>query len=450
MITHIEIDGFKTFHNFSTDLLPFQVFIGPNGVGKSNLFDVIVLLSNLASDNTIYEAFRKSRGDVSELFTRYPDGTRASRMFFCVEMLIEPHIVDDLGSKEEVSSTRLRYQLIIERRPENGFERLYVVQEELKVITGDDDQWVRKNIPTGHRKDWIIRGRRTPYISTVEESGQKIIYRHQDGRQGGKQGTVIGRLERTILSLTNSAEYPTIYAVRREMISWKFLQLDPVRLRTPSSIYSPADLLPDGSNLASVLYRIARDDEFALADISRDMMNLVSGVLEVQVKPVAEREEFIIEVVMTDQTRFSSRVLSDGTLRLLTLVALKNDSTYRGVVCLEEPENGVHPFRLEKIIEFLYSLSTDFKAVAENNAPRQVLMNTHSPYVLPYVPAESLLYLDVAQLNGVRQTYVVPVKPTLIADDARNYFTWHQVQQYLNHDPIANKLEEITALRSSS
>jgi AAA15 family ATPase/GTPase len=41
MLTRIEIDGFKTFREFSADLLPFQVVLGPNAVGKSNLFDAL-------------------------------------------------------------------------------------------------------------------------------------------------------------------------------------------------------------------------------------------------------------------------------------------------------------------------------------------------------------------------------------------------------------------------
>lgn len=61
MITRIEIDGFKSFHQFAVDLRPFQVFIGPNGVGKSNLFDAIVLLSNLSNHVSLYDAFRVSR-----------------------------------------------------------------------------------------------------------------------------------------------------------------------------------------------------------------------------------------------------------------------------------------------------------------------------------------------------------------------------------------------------
>ena len=48
MITRIELDGFKTFQDFSLDLAPLQVIVGANGAGKSNLFDALRLLGRFA------------------------------------------------------------------------------------------------------------------------------------------------------------------------------------------------------------------------------------------------------------------------------------------------------------------------------------------------------------------------------------------------------------------
>jgi len=49
MLTRLEIDGFKTFESLAIDLLPFSVVLGTNAAGKSNLFDAIRLLSQLAT-----------------------------------------------------------------------------------------------------------------------------------------------------------------------------------------------------------------------------------------------------------------------------------------------------------------------------------------------------------------------------------------------------------------
>src|SRR5215471_18956477 len=89
MLTKIEIDGFKTFKDFSVELAPFQVIVGPNGSGKSNLFDALQLLSRVASMD-LYEAFQGLRGNPDEQFMRYPDGKASERIWFAVEVLIDP------------------------------------------------------------------------------------------------------------------------------------------------------------------------------------------------------------------------------------------------------------------------------------------------------------------------------------------------------------------------
>lgn len=67
MITRIEISGFKGFINFSLDLQPFQVIVGHNSAGKSNLFDALILLSKLAEKDVrsaFQEVKRRRRGDL--------------------------------------------------------------------------------------------------------------------------------------------------------------------------------------------------------------------------------------------------------------------------------------------------------------------------------------------------------------------------------------------------
>ena len=65
MLTRIEIDGFKTFENLKIDIDPFVAILGPNASGKSNLFDVIQLLSRLAGSD-VRTAVTGLRGDPEE------------------------------------------------------------------------------------------------------------------------------------------------------------------------------------------------------------------------------------------------------------------------------------------------------------------------------------------------------------------------------------------------
>ena len=93
-----------------------------------------------------------------------------------------------------------------------------------------------------------------------------------------------------------------------------------------------------------------------------------------------------------DGVEFRARDLSDGTLRFLALAVLVEDPSWGGVVCMEEPENGVHPTRLEAMRQLVNDLAVDLNfPVGEDNPLRQVILNTHSPELVGPVPDDSLV-----------------------------------------------------------
>ncbi len=56
------------------------------------------------------------------------------------------------------------------------------------------------------------------------------------------------------------------------------------------------------------------------------------------------------------------------------------DDTHKNLLCYEEPENGIHPFRIQFLTKLLNDLSVDF--VDKCNPLRQILVNTHSPVLV--------------------------------------------------------------------
>ena len=96
MITKIEIDGFKTFEDFSMVFSPFVVIAGTNASGKSNLFDTIRLLSGLA-ENDLKTAFSDQRGSFLELFTKYSSEQSCSKIKISVELFLDRFIKDDFN-----------------------------------------------------------------------------------------------------------------------------------------------------------------------------------------------------------------------------------------------------------------------------------------------------------------------------------------------------------------
>jgi hypothetical protein len=91
-------------------------------------------------------------------------------------------------------------------------------------------------------------------------------------------------------------------------------------------------------------------------------------------------------------TAHAARALSDGTLRFLALAVLELDPRPAGLLCLEEPENGIHPARVPAMLRLLRDIPVDVeREVGADNPPRQVIVNTHSPAVVGQVPDASLL-----------------------------------------------------------
>jgi predicted ATPase len=65
------------------------------------------------------------------------------------------------------------------------------------------------------------------------------------------------------------------------------------------------------------------------------------------------------------------------------------------VICLEEPENGIHPDRIGEMIQLLRDIAVDPNGrIGEDNPLRQVLVNTHSPVVVQNVHPNDLIYID--------------------------------------------------------
>lgn len=447
MITHIELDGFKTFQKFSLDLAPLQVIVGANGAGKSNLFDALQLLARLA-ESDLYSAFEGLRGNVGELFTIRPHGSTADCICLAVEMLVNRKVQDSWGAQEEVRFPRMRYELKITRRADvQGLERLYVEHESLAPIRRGEDRWTKSyDLKTGSA--WIpkMTGGRSPFISTLEEQGVSTLSLHQDGRSG-RRNVVAGQAERTVLSGIQNTEFPHAFAVAEEMRSWRFLQLNPEVLRQPSPMIGPTTLAADGKYLPNVLARMKARDPMLLADVSLDLANLVPGILRVEVEADSASDQYVIWATLEDGRRFSSRVLSDGTLRMLALVTLQNDPDHEGLLCFEEPENGVHPSRLKNMTHLFQYLATDFSDPQQVGLPlRQVLSNTHSPIfishadILPHVLFAHMVTRVVPNDGGQPQrvTRIVPVKPDptqlslLPLSEAERSYTLSEVRAYLD------------------
>jgi predicted ATPase len=484
MLTQIEIDGFKTFKDFQVELAPFQVIVGPNGSGKSNLFDALLLLSHL-TENDLSTAFQGLRGDAGELFTTLPGGKSVDRIRIAVEMLVDRKVRDDLGKEEKLKYTRLRYELEITQGTDiPGLERLYVRHELLQAIPPDKDRWCEKynlSSQNGWLPEYIVPEANfidtgyahypleedvnfhsdTPIINLYPDSN---LYHGEQIREYRAQYNSRG-LQRSVLSSVSTTNYPHIFAAREELRSLRFLHLNPEVLRQPGSIKDPRFLTQDGRNLPTTLVRMQAEDEFAVNDVSLDLANLVPDLTDIELKRDEVRNEYTIWANYMDGRSFSSRVLSDGTLRLPALTILRNDPQFHGILCIEEPENGVNPRYLKKIGRLLRKMATDFDDPEQVDEPlRQVSITTHSPTFIsqPEVIDNLIFAFTVTRVEprqySMEITCMIPVvtpdtQPQLSMnrnrDETMEVYTLDQVIKYLDSEGLDAARELLERARTS-
>lgn len=425
MLTRLRIRGFKNLQDVDIRFGPFTCIAGGNAVGKSNLFDAVMFLGALA-DTPLLEAAMAVRDksarstDVRSLFHATRTG-HVDAISFNAEMIIPSEGVDDLGQPAKASTTFLEYSVRIEfRESDLGRSTLQIADERLDYV-GIREASKRLLFPySGKWVRSVLSGRRTsPFISTEESSSGRMVRLHQDGRAGRARELLASTLPRTVLSTVNAVESPTAVLAKREMQSWRLLQLEPSALRASDPFTTAPTIGSDGSHIPATLYHLKRQAEVAapgefvpdvLASVSSRLAELVDDVHSVSVERDDRRELFTLMVRTKDGTVHPARSLSDGTLRFLALAAIEADPNATGLLCLEEPENGIHPERVVAILQLLRDLAVDMtEPVDIGNPLRQVIINTHSPTVVAQVADDSLLFAERIErlADGDRSSAVI-------------------------------------------
>ena len=417
MITRLQVDGFKNLIDIDLRFGPFTCITGENGVGKSNIFDVLQFLSYLA-DYPVSEAISKIRGregsfmpsvSVTDIFRRV--GSEVSDLItISAEMIISRRGEDDLGQPAEATYNYLKYALELKYNPPNsGRQIVEIMREELVPMKKSE---ASKTLLFPHAYKWrneIIQGKRnTAFISTETNEDETYINLHQDGGSRGKPNPFLAsNLPRTVLSTARYAsETPTVLLVRREMQKWKFLQLEPSALRQPDDLETfttRVRVSSDGARLPATVYRLEQSkevlEEFGgseglYTELANRLSELVENIAQIRVDKDERRRTLTLQVITRDGTIFPARSLSDGTLRFLALAILDMDYAEDSLICLEEPENGIHPERIPAIISLLQNIPFDpYDEDLEQNPLRQVIVNTHSPSVVSEIPDSALVYV---------------------------------------------------------
>lgn len=394
MIKRIKIEGYKSFKGFTLDLRPLTVIIGPNASGKSNFLDALYILSRAVSCKNLKEAFRDHRGLPLESFyygdEGYDKNLEKPNLQFNLEVDLElsdstkekvKEIVrakrkgyDSQGSSEKkiIVEPLLRYHLAIEAVTEAGYLR--VKDERLCAIKRNGEEKKRRPFLEGYDKNRI----------SLRMEGQAHPIFHQKG------------LDHTIVSTPlYEPHYPHITAFRMELANWCTYYLEPKKLmRDEVPLAEIESLGPRGENLAAFLNTLKNKQGKDFESLNLSLRRILPT--DASLKVVHLKEGRVGLQITENGNEFSARLISEGTLRLIGLLAAVHPKNPATTVAFEEPENGVHPVRLKIISDVLKN------AVQVHN--KQIIVTTHSPILPEYFDTKDLF----ACIKERNQTTIKP------------------------------------------
>ncbi len=209
-----------------------------------------------------------------------------------------------------------------------------------------------------HAAEVVTLGK-LPQSLNIELSHKKGLIRLPEER-GGKRpnGALVG---------------PTSY-LQNVQSPYRFAP-EVLRRQAQVGILERNPLPPDGMHLAAAVDRLPTSRFIRL---QKDFAERLPLVKEIRRDPVSHGHKGLFFDVHGAGILPAS-AMSDGVMLVLAYLTVVYEEFAPALIMIEEPENGIHPKQLEHVVRLLHSLTT-----REN--PTQVIMTTHSPYVLDFVP----------------------------------------------------------------
>ncbi|MCI5144461.1 MAG: ATP-binding protein [Candidatus Electrothrix sp. AR3] len=360
MLTQIKLKKFKSYRSGTLHLARLTVLIGANASGKSNVIEVLRLLARIAEGERlsfIGTPYKRDdnifRGGVENL------GYRGSESFVIACVTTEPEWKD--------FSIHLRL---------GSDGDLHVVEENITSRTS--------TVPL------------YDIASTPQGAGSDVFVTYNNFARGGKKPSIVCSSHMAIFTQLlsdirfrpeNKKSRKTIPDVAEKYVRWLssivFLEPEPSSMRFYGH---KADkiLKEHGENLSGVMYNLCLDPEVKTA-----VLKFVQSLPEQDIKDISfietPRDEVMLQLTETfggTSVNYDASILSDGTLRVLSIAAAMLSAPEQSLVVIEEIDNGVHPSRAADLLARISS-------IAERRNLR-VLISSHNPALLDALPDEAI------------------------------------------------------------
>ena len=330
------------------------VFLGANGSGKSTLFEVFGFLSDALKSN-VKTALNK-RGGFKEVYSRNGSGD--------IEIEIKFRNPESEGKKQPL----ITYELSV---GQNAMNQPIVTSEILSYRRG---QW----------------GRPYRFLEFSHGKGNAII--NENEFESAKQEFEEKREEQTldspdILAIKGLGQFQKFQAInsfRRLLDNWYVSNFQIQAAQNIEDTGLSEHLSTSGDNLAQVTKFIYENYPSTFQSILDKMKQRVPGIDKVEATETIDGRIVLQFSDGSFKDPFISRFVSDGTIKMFAYLVLLNDPKPHPLLCIEEPENYLHP-------ELLLELAEEFREYA--NRGGQVFISSHSPDFVSALELDELFWL---------------------------------------------------------
>lgn len=392
MIARITLENFFSFGEpTSVDLNPdINILVGINGSGKSNFLKAIYLLR----ESVAGEGFEK-------IFLRDWSGFRNVRNFSDAE-----------GDKPIRLTFVFDKDAINEAVNHQGFQ--FPVNPIYQITinpVGSTAYYLKESI---FYVDSNPLGLKIPLKLMEMENASGFISIHQNGQSSvqtytqGDSSIGFKTTEPVLRQISEPNRFAPLFTLKRAIEKMAFYSpFDTAPnspIRQPASFGTEENLLPDASNLMSILNRIKNNFSFDYAKIEKYIQKINPYFRDIGFDLVGSkiymvlREQFLSKSIPIEN-------ISGGTLQYLCLLAICFNPKRGSIICLDEPEIGLHP-------DMIHSIAEALKAASGGHT--QFIIATHSPLFLNDFELDEIL---IFEKNAQNQSFVSEKS----ADDFENW-----------------------------
>jgi len=353
-IESITIENFKVFKKaVIKDIPKMAVFLGANGSGKSTLFDVFGFLSDCLQNNVNIAINR--RGGFLELISR-----------------------------ESSLDEKIKFEIKF-RNPQPNEEHTPLVTYTFEIGFNNGRAYISKEILKYRRGQY---GKPWHFLEFSNGEGSAISNEEQYGSKESKEERDYQKVASPdIMALKGMGQFEKfkiISSFRSLLERWYVSNFKIEYGRNLSETGISEHLSINGHNLAQVtkyMYDYHRD---IFDMVLEKLPKRIPGITKVEAK---ETEDGMILLKFQDESfknPFLSKFVSDGTIKMFAYLILLHDPNPHPLLCIEEPENFLHP-------DLLLQLCEEIREYSERGG--QVLVSSHSPDFVNGVDLNELFFL---------------------------------------------------------